>query len=120
MVERRDFLRQAGGLGCVAAQWLTATESDAAPLRPAKAKRVIQLFMNGGASQMDLFDHKPVLLKKHGQKFDPGANQRVEAALDRRLFIARRSRGTTRRSARRKARRKNGRPLACDERRRAR
>ena len=80
MVERRDFLRQAGGLGCVAAQWLTATESDAAPLRPAKAKRVIQLFMNGGASQMDLFDHKPVLLKKHGQKFDPGANQRVEAA----------------------------------------
>ena len=26
---------------------------------PAKAKRVIQLFMNGGASQIDTFDYKP-------------------------------------------------------------
>lgn len=80
MFERRAFLKQAGGLGCLASQWLFATEAGAAPLKPAKAKRVIQLFMNGGASQMDLFDHKPALLKKHGQKFDPGGNQRVEAA----------------------------------------
>ena len=47
---------------------------------PAKAKRVIQLFMNGGASQMDLFDYKPELEKLHGQKFDPGTSERVEAA----------------------------------------
>ena len=47
---------------------------------PAKAKRVIQLFMNGGASQMDLFDYKPELEKRHGQKFDPGTDERVEAA----------------------------------------
>ena len=40
----------------------------------AKVKRVIQLFMNGGASQMDLFDYKPALYKLHGQKFDPGAH----------------------------------------------
>ena len=46
---------------------------------PAKARRVIQLFMNGGASQMDLFDYKPELFKRHGQKFDPGADERVEA-----------------------------------------
>jgi hypothetical protein len=42
----------------------------------AKVKRVIQLFMNGGVSQMDSFDYKPELIKRHGQKFEvPG--QRV-------------------------------------------
>jgi len=29
---------------------------------------------------MDLFDYKPELFKRHGQKFDPGGGQRVEAA----------------------------------------
>jgi hypothetical protein len=38
---------------------------------PAKAKSVIQLFMNGGPSQMDLFDPKPTLDKYDGQPF-PG------------------------------------------------
>lgn len=33
-----------------------------------KAKRVILLFQNGGPSQMDLFDPKPELMKRHGQK----------------------------------------------------
>ena len=32
-----------------------------AALRPAKAKRVIYLFQSGGPSQLDLFDHKPML-----------------------------------------------------------
>ena len=32
----------------------------------AKATSVIQLFMNGGPSQMDLFDPKPTLIEKHG------------------------------------------------------
>ena len=32
-----------------------------------RAKAVIQLFMNGGPSQMDLFDPKPILNKLHGQ-----------------------------------------------------
>ena len=40
-----------------------------------KAKRVIQLFMNGGASQCDLFDYKPQLIARHGQKFDPGGGR---------------------------------------------
>lgn len=39
---------------------------------PAKAKRVVQLFMSGAASQCDTFDYKPELIKRHGQKFDPG------------------------------------------------
>lgn len=40
--------------------------------RPAKAKRVVQLFMAGAASHVDLFDHKPQLEKEHGQQWDPG------------------------------------------------
>lgn len=34
---------------------------------PAKAKRVIFLFMNGGPSHVDTFDPKPMLTKHHGQ-----------------------------------------------------
>ena len=35
--------------------------------------------MNGGVSQMDTFDYKPELAKRHGQKFDPGGGTKVEA-----------------------------------------
>ena len=38
---------------------------------PAKVRRVIQLFMNGGASQIDTFDYKPELARLHGQKLGP-------------------------------------------------
>lgn len=34
-----------------------------------KAKAVIELFMNGGPSQMDLFDPKPILDKHHGEPY---------------------------------------------------
>ncbi len=37
-----------------------------------KAKRVVQLFMNGGVSHIDTFDHKPALAKRHGEKIDFG------------------------------------------------
>jgi hypothetical protein len=37
------------------------------PHRPAKAKAVIQLFMNGGPSQVDTFDPKPALDRHHGK-----------------------------------------------------
>jgi hypothetical protein len=98
---RREFLwRFGGGLGGVALAdllvraGLLAGEPQSVALgnaaipgvysggthHPARAKRVIQLFMNGGASQMDLFDYKPELVKRHGQKFDPGTGERVEAA----------------------------------------
>ena len=67
---------------------LAGTERTPEPPRPhadlngglhhrAKARRVIQLFMNGGVSQMDTFDFKPELDRRHGQKFDPGGH--VEA-----------------------------------------
>jgi hypothetical protein len=40
--------------------------------RPAKATRVIELFMAGAASHVDLFDFKPELIKRHGQNADFG------------------------------------------------
>ncbi|MFO0883417.1 MAG: DUF1501 domain-containing protein [Pirellulales bacterium] len=44
---------------------------------PPKAKRVLQLFMNGGVSQMDTFDYKPELEKRHGQVVDVGLKATV-------------------------------------------
>ncbi|MCE2795934.1 MAG: DUF1501 domain-containing protein [Planctomyces sp.] len=38
---------------------------------PARVRRVIQLFMTGGASPMDLFDYKPELERLHGQMIGP-------------------------------------------------
>src|SRR5215207_4180046 len=88
MPTRRDALvRFGGGFGRLALAHLLATDAAGGP-RPelngglhhrAKARRVIQLFMNGGASQMDTFDYKPELFKRHGQKFDPGGGVKVEA-----------------------------------------
>ncbi len=39
---------------------------------PPKAKRVVQLFMSGAASQCDTFDYKPRLIQDHGKPWDPG------------------------------------------------
>jgi hypothetical protein len=86
---RRQWLWQAGGgLGGIAlTQLLGESGLLADGPKPdlngglhhrAKVKRVIQLFMNGGVSQMDTFDYKPELEKRHGQKFDPGSGERVE------------------------------------------
>ena len=91
LFNRREFLwRYGGGLGGIAmaqlfgAQGLLADtlakpnlEFNGGLHHRAKVKRVVQLFMNGGASQCDLFDYKPELIKRSGQKFDPG--ERVEA-----------------------------------------
>jgi uncharacterized protein (DUF1501 family) len=71
---RRDFLtRMSAGIGGIAAGTLLASEGrfDVARKPPrfeAKAKRVIFLFQNGGPSQVDLFDPKPELIKRNGQK----------------------------------------------------
>jgi hypothetical protein len=49
------------------------------PHFPARAKRVIFLFMNGGPSQVDTFDPKPALVKYQGQR-PAGAALPVERA----------------------------------------
>lgn len=71
---RRRFLHQFGmGLGGMALSSLMADSTSVAgegvlqALHHApRAKRVIFLFQSGGPSQMDLFDHKPILNEKHG------------------------------------------------------
>lgn len=72
-MNRREFLWSSGGLGGIAlSQMLTAAETKSGLHHPAKAKRVVQLFMSGAASQCDLFDYKPLLDKRAGEPWDPG------------------------------------------------
>ena len=72
-LSRRRFLNEFGmGLGGMALASLLEREAGAEPgvlektHHAAKAKRVIYLFQSGGPSQMDLFDHRPLLNEKHG------------------------------------------------------
>lgn len=75
---RRDFLYHCGlGLGSIALASMLSEESSAAPARDPlapkpphyvpKARRVVQLFMAGGPSQLELFDYKPKLQQLSGQ-----------------------------------------------------
>src|SRR5437763_5507107 len=79
-VNRRDFFQRMSGGLCGAALTCRLGEDLRAadgprdltprpPHFPAKARSVIHLFMNGGPSQMDLFDPKPALDKHHGQSY---------------------------------------------------
>jgi len=94
---RREFLwRSGGGLGGIALtsllgreHLLGAEEANRAarntqhvplPHHPPRAKRVIQMFMAGAASHIDLFDFKSELVKRDGQKSDFG--EHVEAFQD--------------------------------------
>jgi hypothetical protein len=91
---RREILQQCGvGFGTLGLSMLmqesgileaSANGADGnnplAPKKPhfaAKAKRVIHIFANGGASQVDTFDPKPMLTKYHGKTL-PTSNLRTE------------------------------------------
>jgi len=85
-MDRRSFLwNWGGGLGGIALAHLLGEDAmlaDSPPRRDpalngglhhrARAKRVVQLFMSGAASQCDTFDYKPRLIRQAGQKWDPG------------------------------------------------
>jgi len=93
VLSRRDLLRaSAGGFGNLAlagmlGQAAAADGGDARanplaprpPHFPARAKRVIFLFMHGGPSQVDTFDYKPLLARDHGKPL-PFAKPRVVSA----------------------------------------
>ncbi|MDA1275669.1 MAG: DUF1501 domain-containing protein [Verrucomicrobia bacterium] len=81
-LSRRSFFKRVGaGIQGAAllhlyGRELLADETQSAPnLRPrpphfpGKAKSAIHLFMNGGPSQMDLFDPKPALDAHHGEAY---------------------------------------------------
>ena len=89
LISRREALLRSGtGFGSLALADLMINESNAevgkmdplAPKQahyPSKAKHVVHLFMNGGPSQVDTFDPKPMLDKYHGKPL-PDANLRTE------------------------------------------
>ena len=74
---RREALKQSAvGFGALALAGLLADESRADnPLAPKKphfeprAKRVVFLFMKGGPSHMDTFEHKPLLERDNGKPY---------------------------------------------------
>lgn len=91
LLNRRHFLAHtATGLGGIALAQLLARDAHAAagPIRPqvnpanpnaprathfpARARRVLMIFCSGAVSQVDTFDYKPELIKRHGQPM-PGA-----------------------------------------------
>lgn len=94
IVSRRQMLAQSGiGFGSLALAGLLGEEAQSAsktpvpqnplaerkPHFPAKAKRVIFMFMHGGPSQVDTFDYKP-LLERDDNKPLPFAKPRVVSA----------------------------------------
>lgn len=78
-LNRREALaRLGGGFGAIALASLLRSETRANPSMtdplaartpelPAKAKRVVFFFLNGGPSHVDTLDPKPLLNKLHGQ-----------------------------------------------------
>lgn len=87
---RRDFFcGLSGGFAGLALTHLLARDAAADLPTPrselnggihhrAKVRRVIQLFMNGGVSPMDTWDHRPELAKRDGQKL--GSKTRIEGS----------------------------------------
>ena len=72
VLNRRDLLGTAAlGFGQVAFQSLLGAETGKGHVgsahHPARAKRVIFLFMKGGPSHVDTFDPKPLLNRDHGK-----------------------------------------------------
>ena len=83
-MNRRDALRTIGaGFGTLGL--IDVLQANAGPLAPkaphfpAKAKRVIFLFLNGGMSHIDTFDPKPMLIKHDGQPL-PGPKIQTDRA----------------------------------------
>src|SRR5438105_15871036 len=82
---RREMLAScANGFGAVALSALWAEEAAAKPAggsleglhHAPRARNVIFLYMDGGPSQVDTFDYKPLLDKYHGR--DPHSVFQVE------------------------------------------
>jgi len=72
LVTRRSFLKWTwGGLGTVALNVILHQQrlraAGVVTVKAPRAKRVIFIFLNGAPSQIDLWDPKPELFKRHGQ-----------------------------------------------------
>jgi hypothetical protein len=96
LLRRRDFLGLAGpGLGGIALTAILAEQGlirAATPIRPeirpeaphaarpphfrARAKKVLVIFCSGACSQLDSWDYKPELIKRHGEAL-PGQEKLI-------------------------------------------
>src|SRR5881296_897834 len=83
-VTRRQMLQKcSAGFGMVALAGLLGEQAAGSepnprsplyprpPMFPARAKRIIFLFMHGGPSQVDTFDPKPLLIRDNGKSAGP-------------------------------------------------
>ena len=77
-MQRRSFLQTAslGGLGLGHLLTRDAAAGTVEPHHRPRARRVLQIFCPGGASHMDLWEHKPELDARHGQPM-PGEEDAV-------------------------------------------
>jgi len=92
-LSRRTWLRRsAAGFGALAFHDLVNAAGPLAmqaPRFPAKAKRVIFLFMAGGPSQPDLFDPKDYIRRKHGETISAPINpNELRVGTDKFLALA--------------------------------
>jgi len=93
-ITRRSWLRRSStGFGALALHDLLHAASNPlaarAPGTPAKAKRVIFLFMAGGPSQPDLFDPKDYIRRMHGQTISAPINtNELRVGTDKFLALA--------------------------------
>jgi len=93
-LSRRSWLQRAAtGFGALAlhdlVQAVQSPLAGKAPRFPAKAKRVIFLFMSGGPSQPDLFDPKDYIKRMHGQKITAPVNtNELRVGTDKFLALA--------------------------------
>jgi hypothetical protein len=70
---RQMILQSGGGFAALALADMLHGQTAGYPIQHhvPKVKRIIQLFMTGGASPMDLFDYKPELERLDGQMLGP-------------------------------------------------
>ena len=73
---RRALLRGASlGLAGATLARLGGAQDTVAAHHPARARRVIHLFMSGGPSQLDLWDPKPLLRERNGEELPASVRQ---------------------------------------------
>jgi hypothetical protein len=94
-VSRRELLSRVGcGFGSLALADLVSRQADAVPSsenplaaklthHPARAKRIIFIFMQGGPSQVDTYDPKTELDKRDGEKVEFFNSRSREVSLER-------------------------------------